>query len=357
MSADLRRDASITNPENNTTAAVRPFAPWLAPLEPLYRSVVGLRNLAYDRGLFAVHQVDARVLSVGNLVAGGAGKTPLTMALAERLLAHGRRVAVILRGYRGRAEHAVTAIAPGSGAQADPDVFGDEAVLIARRVPQVLVVVGADRVRAAVRAVEEFGADTLLLDDGFQHRRLHRDVDLLLLRAPWPFGNGHCLPAGMLREPPSSLRRAHALVLNSTDGELWEPLPEDLVAGRPVIEVRGRIDSMVDLCRNSLQDTSALAGKRVILVTAVARPDSVEHTLRSLGAQVVHRELRRDHHPWSIAELDALATTACRLRATVVTTEKDAVKWRRKIAGSLALRLTIDVVHGGADLDRLLGLC
>jgi tetraacyldisaccharide 4'-kinase len=287
-------------------------------------------------------------------VAGGAGKTPLTIALAEHLLATGHRVAVLTRGYRGSGERGVAVIEAGLGAQADPAVHGDEPVLIARRVPRAHVVIGADRVRAALRAVDELGIDTLLLDDGFQHRRLHRDLDLVVLRAPHPLDNGRCLPAGMLREPATALRRAHALVINTTDGALAEALPASLRGDGPVLEVRGVVRQAVRHDDGAVVDASALRGRRVLLAAAVARPASVERALAALGAVIVHRELRRDHHAWRTDELLAVDRLARRLGAVVITTEKDAVKWHGEVAGAMSLRLELQPVDGAAALHRLL---
>ncbi len=327
---------------------------WLRPLGGLFGSVARARSAAYDTGLLRSHRLDARVISVGNLVAGGAGKTPLVIALAAQLHAQGRRVAVLHRGYRAQAERGLYAIAPGQGRTADPARFGDEPVLVARRVPEVAVLAGADRVALGLRAIEAFGADTLILDDAFQHRRLVRDLDLVVLRGPRPLGNLRCLPAGPLREPVTALGRAHALLLNTTDAEIEADQLDLLPPGLPQIRYRAEVRQLVELSSQTLVPAAELDARRVLLACAVARPDGVVETLRRLGAQVVAVQRRPDHHPWSSAELEALALRARRGAALLVTTEKDAVKWLAPPEGALALRQELSFADGGSAIDALL---
>jgi len=332
----------------------------LAPLELLFGAAARLRGAGYDHGILPARRLPVQVISIGNLVAGGTGKTPLVIAVAQRLTAAGRRVAVLARGYGGTGERGINIIAPGAGAEADPRHFGDEAVMVARRLPALPVLTGADRVVLGQRAVEAYAADTLLLDDGFQHRRLWRDVDLAVLRAPRPFGNGHLLPRGPLREPITALARADLALVNVSDGPLDKALPAGLTRGRGSIEFEVRPSVVVDLKSGALSPLETLHGQRVLLVTGVARPTAVASTVTALGAEIVDVVAAADHHPWRSDELDELRRRAELSRASLLTTEKDAVKWSPPPPGAQALRVEARVITGaqllwrqllGSDLD------
>jgi len=184
----------------------------LVPASAAYRAAVGLRNGLYDHGWLAARRVPARVLSVGNLTVGGTGKTPAALWLAERLAARGRRVGIVARGYRKRRPGPVVVGVDGRALVSAED-GGDEAVMLARRFAGP-VVTGERRHEAASLACARFALDTIVLDDGFQHHRLRRDLDIVVVDAVRPFGNGQLLPAGHLREPPGALGRAGLLVKN-----------------------------------------------------------------------------------------------------------------------------------------------
>lgn len=320
------------------------------PLAALYRTAIAGRAALYGTGVLRRQRVAARVISVGNLVAGGAGKTPLVIAIAEHLVAAGQRVAVLGRGYRASGEHGLNVIAPGQGSTADPAVCGDEAVLVAQRAPQVAVLSGADRVRLARTAIERFGSQVLLLDDGFQHWRLARDLDIVVLRAPRPFGNGRLLPAGPLREPIDSLHRADLVVINRSDGPLVELLPEWLALSRRLVEVAHLPLELVELATGAIRPVEQLRGQRVLLAAGVARPQSMSDTVRAVGADLVEIAARPDHHAWSSDEVAALAQRAQQLGALLLTSEKDAVKWRSPPPASCALRLVTRFISGADEL-------
>lgn len=275
-----------------------PLAQALRPVSWLYGVGARAWHLAWDLGLRTPVRFDGvQVISVGNLVVGGAGKTPVVILLAQEALATGKRVAVLTRGY-GRVDRALrhfdaTALPP-------VELVGDEPRLIARRCPGVTVWVGADRVESARQAVAA-GAEVLLLDDGFQHRRLARDMNVLLDGGD---DNGLLLPAGPLREPPSARARAT---------EVW----------RPGLDVEFAVTGVRQPTGPELPVT-ALRGQRVVLLLGVARPGRVEATVKALGAEVVQAFAHGDHHRFTAAEREAAAATAQREGAWLVTTEKDA---------------------------------
>ena len=313
--------------------------PVLAPLGWLFGGVVRLRNSAYDRGLLAIRHLPVPVVSVGNLTVGGTGKTPLVAALARRLAARGRRPAVVLRGYGGR-----NARRPGGPALlvsrgkpghllADVDQAGDEALLLATILADVPVVVSAQRYHGGMQAITTCGADLVLLDDGFQHRALHRDLDLVALDATAPLGGGRLLPAGLLREPPLALRRAHALILTRAHGDLlYERAAatlERVAPGVTIYRARHRATGLRLVSSGPAPPPSLaeLKGMPVAGFAGLARPGALRDTLASLGARVVMFTPLADHHPFRPGEIQGLVDAGLQAGARlVITTAKDAVR-------------------------------
>jgi len=308
-----------------------------------YGVAVAVRNRAFDRGWIASHRVPAHVVSVGNLVVGGSGKTPLTLWLAEGLAAAGRRPASVARGY-GKRRRGVVVVGDGTGAVVSAADGGDEAVLMAQRF-RGPVVTGEDRVAAAQTAIERFHVDTVVLDDGFQHRRLARDVDIVVTngspRSP------RLLPAGPHREPQRSLARAHAIISTGATAPLQAACPVFRARMTPecLVRVRGS-----EWCS---EPSTTLRGRAVVAVAGIARPERFLEDLARLGAHVTRSVLRPDHHAWSPAEVAEVLAAAG--GAVVVTTEKDLVKWAVPPTASVwALRVGVDVENGSA-LVRLAG--
>lgn len=311
------------------------WTPVLAPLSWMYAAAVEARNASFSLGLRRPVRVEgATVVSVGNLLVGGAGKTPVTIFLARWAHACGRKVAVLSRGYGRAATRSAHFQAPEL-----PDVMevGDEPRLIARRCPGVEVCVGANRVESGL-AARARGADFLILDDGFQHRQLHRDVDLLVLADA---GNGHRLPWGPLRESPAAVARAH-LTWSNRGGLVAQ------VCARPVIseliDARGRSVSIETLGRGP-----------VVLLVGIARPERVVETVKALGVEVAGVHAHGDHHAFTPKELEEARASARRHRAVLLTTEKD----RERLPDgfeALALRLELEITYGLDVLASALGL-
>lgn len=290
--------------------------PWLAPLAPLYGAAVLLRRFAYDRGLAAIVRPAVTTVAVGGLEAGGSGKTPVTGLVLRALLAAGRRPGLLTRGY-GRPTTALAVRLPGE--QASPAELGDE--------PAMLVASGLDvAVAACGRRSEGATAlagrvDTLVLDDGFQHRALARDLDIVVLRGEAPFGTGHLLPWGTLREPPTSLARAGVVWLHFRREAALEP-PAWLARLAPAADlVVSRAEPEGEL--------AALQGARVVAAAGIARPADLGDALTALGAEVTTLHALRDHHVFDAADARALAALVRADGATaLVVTPKDAVKLR-----------------------------
>lgn len=331
-----------------------------------YRAGVGVRAWAFASGMRGIRRLPCPVICVGNLTVGGSGKTPCTIALARWFRARDRAVGILLRGYGGRGS-GVTVSADDQGVRARWESVGDEAILLARRLPGVPVVVGADRFRAGQEALRRFRLDALLLDDGFQHRQLHRDLDLVMVDATDPFGGGWLLPRGRLREPVAGLRRAHAVILSRTDqapelASLRRCL-EQIVPGAAQVLSRHRPSRLTDLAGGTERPLESLAGRRVLAVCGIANPGGFHRTLTDLGAIVVGTAIFPDHYPYAPADLLRVDRMAQEARAELVlTTEKDAVRMPVPEAGApghpiLVLQVELEITEGAESLDRLLMAC
>lgn len=295
----------------------------LVPFSLMYSA--GLKLYLWWR-LSRQTNAQATVISVGNLSVGGTGKTPVVIAICRHFQHRGFRVAVLSRGYGGTMSHAGGVVSDGERLFATTAQAGDEPLVIAQELPGVAVLVGKDRRKTAKKAVEQMGCHLLVLDDGFQYWQLHRDVDLVLLDAAHPLGNGCTLPAGTLREPPDHLKRAHAVLFH---GE------------------RTRCEELVAVCsfiscftwqkcptgvrqlhhRGKRFEVEWLRGKRVFALAGIASFDSFEHTLKQAGAEVVGAWNLPDHHRYAPADIQEAQRRARQRNAeAILTTEKDAVK-------------------------------
>ena len=287
----------------------------LAPLSLLYAGVVALRRRAYRQGWLRTRRMPVPVVVVGNLVAGGAGKTPVTLFLAEALKARGFRPGIVSRGYGGRGGASPRAVTPDATAA---DV-GDEPLLLARRAG-CPVVVGRDR-SAAARQLVSTGVDVVLADDGLQHYRLERDFEVCVIDAERGFGNGWLLPAGPLREPLSRLAGVDAVMLNGPAENDHSSLHE-VAAYKSRFTLAARRAERVDGMES--RALAEFAGRTVHAVAGIGNPSRFFRLLKSHGLTVVEHPLP-DHAPLSEAAIDELLPAADR-HSDVLMTEKDAVK-------------------------------
>jgi tetraacyldisaccharide 4'-kinase len=306
-----------------------------------YGVAVRARNFAYDSGLLRRHHAEVPVISVGNLTAGGTGKTPCVEYVARFYRQHDLRVAILSRGY---------------GAEEGPN---DEALVLEENLPDVPHLQGADRCRLAEAAVEELECEVLILDDGFQHRRLCRDLDLVLLDATDPWGSGHLLPRGLLREPPSSLRRANLVLLTRCDQveapslERLKQRVARLAPAVPIVETIHHPEELLDSAgeRGAIDQ---LHGRPIAAFCGIGNPEAFRRTLISLGADLRDFRTFPDHHGYRREDVEDLRGWAGRLPRDgwVVTTQKDLVKLRLRELGpcyltALCVRLRVE---DGRDL-------
>jgi tetraacyldisaccharide 4'-kinase len=299
------------------------------PASALYGAGARLAKLAWDRGWIATRAAPLPVVSVGALTAGGAGKTPFVRWLAGRLREAGRAPAILTRGYGGRGGQAPRVV---DRSAPDPARDGDEPVLLARSLPDVPVVVCPDRL-AGARLAAVRGADLLILDDGFQHRRLRRDLDLVLWDRAAERSDGRLLPAGFLREPLSALDRAGVVLLvDRGDGFPASP-PRGPGADR---------QARIRLVPGARQPVAA--GTRVHALSGLADPASFERSLESLGLFVTGATRYPDHHPFTVVEVREVARRAEKQSADVIAvTAKDWTRWPRSERSALPVPAVFDL--------------
>jgi tetraacyldisaccharide 4'-kinase len=266
---------------------------------------------------------------VGNITAGGTGKSPLVAHIAAMLLADGRRPAVVTRGY-GRSTRGTFVVSDAKGNIASTAESGDEPAMIAHRLEKLVVIADEVRIRGCAYAVREFGVDCIVLDDAFQHRHCHRDLDIVTIDTLAPLFDDRLLPAGRLREPLSNLSRAHELVLtrcNQTGN--WEELAERLRERFAVPVSATEYVPAGIRCSGSeeLLDAACLSGARVVAFCGIGSPASFSHTLQDLGVRVVKQIDFPDHHAYGSSDVEVLISEYRKAGADAfVTTEKDAVR-------------------------------
>lgn len=331
----------------------------LAPLVPIsvaYGAGAWLARGARGRLLSAPARLSARVVSVGGLAAGGSGKTPAAAWIASRLRERGHRVALASRGYGRSGRARALVVSDGDFVRANVAEAGDEPLLLAAMAPGVPVLVGRDRAAVGLRAIALFGVDVLVLDDGFQHHRVARDVEIVTFDGSG-LGNGAVLPRGPLREGLSALRRADAVWV--IDGPLPESDAGRIERSAPIarwFHARRRPVELRPLRGGAGLPPGSIAGRPVGLLSGIAQPASLRRTVSALGANVVAERSFPDHHVYRERDLRGLAAAA----PCWITTQKDALKILPSWAAGVDLRvleveLEVDDREGLVDwLDRAL---
>lgn len=300
----------------------------------LYRGLAYSHRQSFRWGWRRQHRLPCRVISVGNLTVGGTGKTPLAMWLARWCRDQGWPVAILSRGYGGQPGDEPRVASTHQGHAPGWSAVGDEPYLLAQELPGVPVVVGRDRVRSGLYAHRRYGAQVLILDDGFQHYRLARDFDMVLIDATNPFGPGALLPRGILREPLQALRRADAVVLTRVE-LARESLPAICQRIRQVyphgaiyhltttVEALSARDTQMSERGDALHPHQ----HRVVAFAGIGNPSAFAATLTQLGVDVAALLVFRDHHPYTAADWQAIVQAASRYGAAgLVTTAKDQVR-------------------------------
>lgn len=314
------------------------------PLALLYKGGASLRSFLYARGLLPSRSLPRPVISVGNLVAGGTGKTPLVIRIVEGLCSEGLRVAVLSRGYKGRANKPVNIVSDPDGVRLNAAEAGDEPYLMARELAGTPVLTGMDRFAVGEEAVRRFGVNALVLDDGFQHLSLRRECNLLLLDGRYPFGNGRCLPAGPLREAPSALRRANILVFSGEPEEEAVSGIRALAPGRSIHHVRFSAVGVRAEPFGSVEALSLLRGKKVLAFSGIARPERFYRSLKLAGVASCIQRSFPDHYPYSSKDVASLFQEGTEQGVDfLITTGKDRVRLSGLPPGPPLLSLVLSV--------------
>lgn len=332
-----------------------------------YGAAVLARRALYALGVLRRKKLGAKVVCIGNLTAGGTGKTPAVLLAAHTLRQRGHNVAVLSRGYgrKGRGKGVAVLL---DGRPADWRICGDEPWMMHQSLAGqgVPVLVSSDRAKAGELAVDMYDSDVIILDDGFQHLRLHRDLDVVLVNARDPFGGGYLLPLGDLREPVSALRRAHMVLITHSDrveapelAALRERI-EAVRPGVPVLESAHRPDHLLDVRTEKKLPLSHLKGKEVSALSGLGDPLSFEGSLEELGAVLAQTWRYQDHHAYTAGDLDSVEKLRGEL--PLVTTLKDFARfpedWRERLSGQvLLLGIKLEILKGrNAWIDTLDGL-
>jgi len=327
-----------------------------------YGVVAGLRALLYDWGWFAQRKLPVSVLSVGNLTLGGTGKTPVVIVLVDWLLAQGKRVAILSRGYRRTSTDPFLLVSDGERLLVNPKEAGDEPFLMAQRCPKAIVAVGADRYELGDWVLNRFPVDCLVLDDGYQHLGLYRDVNLLLVDATDAEGLAALVPSGRLREPLQAAARATAIVVTRADvpaqvTEVCHRLRATLGTMPDPIQVVFRPESLVSVVTGMSQTLSWSKGKTALLCSGVGHAGSFRSLVERMGMKILDEVAYADHHDYTSHDVERLRARAAELQAElIVTTEKDACKLASLLQHTdswWAVRLTTYVSAGEERLKQL----
>ncbi|MBO6179544.1 MAG: tetraacyldisaccharide 4'-kinase [Selenomonadaceae bacterium] len=312
----------------------------------IYRMLVNLKLGVYKIGLFHKESLSCFVISLGNVTVGGTGKTPTAQCLAREIRDMGYRVVILNRGYRAKWHGEVGVVSDGETLHMDAKEAGDEAFMLAKHLPNVPVLIGAERAITGRYAIEHFGAEVAILDDGYQHWQLNRDIDILLVDAVNVFGNGHILPRGTLREPISHISRADVCLMTKVDQAAEGSIEyirdtvhkhndkalivESIHQPKTFIPMERWFDHIGEVGI----PVSEIKGRRIMAVSAIGNPASFEQTLSDLGAVIVESLRYPDHHEYTVKEMESVFRQADSEDAeAIVITEKDAVKFPPEVLG------------------------
>ncbi|MDA0840599.1 MAG: tetraacyldisaccharide 4'-kinase [Planctomycetota bacterium] len=356
--ADIQRAVLeiIRGQRTGFTPAVAKAMLWLA--SGAYRLGAGFRNTLFDLNLKQAGRVGAKVISVGNLTVGGTGKTPMVEWLGGWVLQRGYPVVVLSRGYGQKRTGAAGGPVPGA--------MNDEGLLLQANLDNIHLVLSPDRLRAAETALEhiEPKPECFIMDDGFQHRRLARDLDILLIDALNPFGYGHLLPRGLLREPVKNMKRADVIIITRADQieksgleclqtQIRRRLPE-----APVLTAMHKLKSVLQCSDLSPVGSGWLKGKRIYAFCGLGNPEGFRRELETLGGEVVACEEYPDHHWYSDEDFQGIVKRAREAEAELLlTTQKDAVKFDPELEVDLpflCLRIGIEILEGEDELTSRL---
>jgi len=348
---------------------IRTLLAFLKGLSEVFKIIVSLRLFLYEVGICRRYPLGCQVISVGNITAGGTGKTPVVEIFARELQRSGRKVAVLSRGYRKKELpwyqrlfreqiEPPRVVSDGKRILLDSEMGGDEPYMLASNLPGVVVLVDRNRVKSGRYAVKRFGCDTLILDDGFQYQKLKHRLEVVLVDKTNPFGNSQLLPRGVLREPVRNLQRADFIFITKSDGDTdaLRARLHELNPTAEIIECRHRARYLQHVFTAERLDLAWLKGRTVTSLSGIAVPQSFENSLRTMGARVIHCERYADHHRYHAQEIINAVNRAADLKAdALLTTEKDAVRFPRLEVTPVPvyyLRVDIELMRGAENFHE-----
>ena len=344
----------------------------LRHLARIYEAVVACRHFLFDKGIFRHHTLGCQVISIGNLTVGGTGKTPVVEVFARALQKEGRTVAVLSRGYK-KVEHSLwkritdqltgrerrrapRVVSDGNELLLDSAMSGDEPYMLAANLRNVAVLVDKDRVKSGRYAIDKLHCDTLILDDGFQYRSLKHRMEIVLVDCTNPFGNGYCLPRGLLRESIGNIRRANFIFITKSTGKDTDALKARLRALNPTAEISEcahRPKYLQNVYTGEQRTLDFLNGRAVALISGIASPEGFESEIIRRGGILVYLKRYADHHRYTQQEIIDLINKSKKQQASVIlTTEKDAVRFpkiERQDVPIYFLRVEIELLSGVED--------
>ena len=325
-----------------------------------YRLIINFRNRLYDKKILAVIKLPCPVISVGNITVGGTGKTPCVIMMAQMLRTHGFRPAILSRGYGGKNAKQVSIISDGKNILLDSKTAGDEPFLMAQSLKNIPIIVGPKRIKTGRVAINQFCANVLICDDAMQHRKIFRDIDLVLLDSQNPLSNSHIMPRGMLREPIAGLKRASALMFTRTDEASKADNNSNLtqLVNGPIFTSIHKVRDVMkgDYC--DIWPISKLSGKKVCAFCGIAKPDSFKKSLLTAQAQILSWDTFPDHHNYSLDELEKIKKKFHNCGADIIiTTEKDGMRlqnFREFLRIIYLLRIEMEVTPSRELFDKFI---
>jgi len=333
------------------------FKSTLSTLTYPYLAVLKTRDVLYQNGIIKSTRLPVKILSIGNITTGGTGKTPLVEFMAKSLHKSGRKVAILSRGYGAS-----------NLSKENNDIVNDECLTLRENLKDVPVLVGKNRAINGERAINDYGVDSIILDDGFQHFKLNRDLDVVVIDSLNPFGGEYLVPRGSLREPLKNLRRADIFIISHCDQSSEKTLQsiytrlKQLNTDAPVCESIHRAVHIENIADNSILELKWLKGKKVYGLSAIGNPESFAFTLKGLDADLIKHKVYCDHHVYTLEEMVRVISDANSLGAdAIVVTQKDIVKIRNMNIGAtkiLSLKVELEITKGielyNEAIDRVL---
>ncbi|MBD3272243.1 MAG: tetraacyldisaccharide 4'-kinase [Elusimicrobia bacterium] len=327
----------------------------------MYAGIVMLRTFAYRIGLLPVHRLTVPVICVGNITAGGTGKTPAVIALSRMLDTMHKKHAVLTRGY-GRKGKGMIMVSDGGVHRASHDTAGDEAFMMATLLPTVPIIADSNRPHGASWILDHFGKRIILMDDGFQHFALYRDLNICVIDAHDPWGGGHMLPRGLLREPKKAVTRAHLIMLTHCEmcsRECINRLSDEIIAMHqvPIIETVHAPIGLTNICTGVRHDCSWIHDRDIVAVSGIGNHRSFASTVESCGGRIARTFRFPDHYPYTVKEFQDIVAYGRRTGHPIITTAKDAARIcsvMRKTENAYVLDIELRIVRGEDILENRL---